>query len=106
MARSVRRFWRLLDQVDAVSAASDPHPLAMVFAVAARLRRKRVVLACVRSFPSHMRTRHPRRYDIRGAAQSRGDLARPGRLFPMVAVGPDLARRYRGGETADDLACG
>ncbi len=98
MARSVRRFWRLLDEVDAVWLLG-PHPLAMAFAVAARLRRKRVVLGVRQDFPSHMRTRHPRRYDIRGAAQVMEAIWRGlGRLCPMVAVGPDLARRYRGGE--------
>jgi glycosyltransferase involved in cell wall biosynthesis len=98
MTRSVRRFWRLLGEVDAVWLLG-PHPLAMVFAVAARLRRKRVVLGVRQDFPSHMRTRHPRRYDIRGAAQVMEAIWRGlGRLFPMVAVGPDLARRYRGGE--------
>ena len=46
-----------------------------------------------------MRTRHPRRYDIRGAAMVLEGIWRVlGRRFPMVAVGPDLARRYGGGE--------
>jgi glycosyltransferase involved in cell wall biosynthesis len=45
-----------------------------------------------------MRTRHPRRYDIRAAALLlEGAWRALGRLYPMVAVGPDLARRYRGG---------
>jgi glycosyltransferase involved in cell wall biosynthesis len=98
MVRSVRRFWGLLGEVDAVWLLG-PHPLALAFAVAARLRGKRVVLGVRQDFPSHMRTRHPRRYDIRGAAMVLEGIWRAlGRAFPMVAVGPDLARRYGGGE--------
>ncbi|HEU0023646.1 MAG TPA: glycosyltransferase family 4 protein [Thermoleophilaceae bacterium] len=98
MAGSLRRFWRLLDEVDAVWLLG-PHPLAMAFAAAASLRRRRVVLGVRQDFPSHMRTRHPRRYDIRLAALMLEGLWRLlGRRYPMVAVGPDLARRYRGRE--------
>ena len=97
MARSLRRFWKLLGEVDAVWLLG-PHPLALAFAAEARLRRRQVVLGVRQDFPSHMRTRHPRRYDLRAAAfLLEGSWRALGRLYPMVAVGPDLARRYRAG---------
>ncbi len=73
-------------------AARAP-PSGLAFAVAARLRGKRVVLGVRQDFPSHMRTRHPRRYDIRGAAMVlEGDLARAGapasRWWPWGRTSP------------------
>jgi len=98
MVRSVRRFRLLLRHVDAVWLLG-PHPLAVAFLVAARLQGKRVVLGVRQDFPSHMRTRHPRRYDIRAAAWVLEGLWRlMARTHPLVAVGPDLARRYRGSQ--------
>jgi glycosyltransferase involved in cell wall biosynthesis len=98
MAGSVRRFWRLLDDVDVVWLLG-PHPLAVAFVVAAALRRRRVVLGVRQDFPSHMRTRHPGRRGILLAALLLEGVWRAlGRIYPLVAVGPDLARRYRGGE--------
>ena len=42
-----------------------------------------MVLGVRQDFPSHMRTRHPRRYDIRGAAMVLEGIWRGlGRLFP------------------------
>jgi glycosyltransferase involved in cell wall biosynthesis len=98
MMRSVGLFWRLLDRVDAVWLLG-PHPLAIAFTAAARLRRRRVVLGVRQDFPAHMRTRHPRRWDLRLAAFALEGVWRLlARRYPMVAVGPDLARRYRGRE--------
>lgn len=98
MVRSVRRFWKLLDDVDVVWLLG-PHPLAVAFVVAAGLRRRRVVLGVRQDFPSHMRTRHPGRRGILFAALLLEGVWRAlGRIYPLVAVGPDLARRYRGGE--------
>ena len=46
-----------------------------------------------------MRTRHPGRRGILLAALLLEGVWRAlGRIYPLVAVGPDLARRYRGGE--------
>ncbi|MBN1529705.1 MAG: glycosyltransferase family 4 protein [Thermoleophilaceae bacterium] len=98
MARSLRRFWRLLGEVDVVWLLG-PHPLAVLFVLLAALRRKRVVLGVRQDFPSHMRTRHPGNRAILGAALVLEGIWRLlGRAYPLVAVGPDLARRYRGGE--------
>jgi glycosyltransferase involved in cell wall biosynthesis len=98
MTRSLQRFWRLLDDVDVVWLLG-PHPLGVAFVLLARLKRRRVVLGVRQDFPSHMRTRHPGKRAILAAALVLEGVWRAlGRLYPLVAVGPDLARRYRGRE--------
>jgi len=98
MARSLWAFWSLLGETDAVWLLG-PHPLSIAFALMAAARRRRVVLGTRQDMPAHMRSRHPRRFDIRLAT---GVLEGIWRLlakrFPMIVVGPDLARRYSGRE--------
>ena len=96
MARSLRSFWRLLGRVDAVWLLG-PHPLAIAFAVMALARQRRLVLGVRQDMPAHMRTRHPRRWDLRAATlalEAMWRLLALGR--PVVVVGPELAQRYRG----------
>jgi glycosyltransferase involved in cell wall biosynthesis len=95
LAGSVRRFWRVLDDVDAVWLLG-PYPLSIVFAALAVLRRKRVTLGVRQDMPSYIRSRRPGRRAIHLA----GDvLERAWRLlarrFPIVVVGPQLASNYR-----------
>jgi glycosyltransferase involved in cell wall biosynthesis len=95
MARSLRAFRRLLDDVDAVWLLG-PHPLAIAFALLALARRRRLVLGVRQDMPAHMRSRHPRRPDLRLATLAlEGAWRLLARRRPLVAVGPDLARRYR-----------
>ena len=56
--RSVLRFWRALGEVDAVWLLG-PHPLAIVFALLAALRGRRVVLGVRQDLPAYVRNRHP-----------------------------------------------
>jgi glycosyltransferase involved in cell wall biosynthesis len=103
VVRSVLRFDRLLRDVDAVFLLG-PHPLAIVVALLARRRGRRVVLGVRQDLPRYMRHRAPRRADLRMAAVVL-DAAWRGlaRRIPTVAVGDDLARRYRGGIAADRI---
>nr|MBA3294881.1 glycosyltransferase family 4 protein [Geodermatophilaceae bacterium] len=94
-AASARRFWRALGAVDVVWLLG-PHPLAMVFAVLARVRGRHVVLGVRQDLPAYVRNRHPDRPFLQLAAVV---LEAGWRLLsltcPVVVVGPDLARRYR-----------
>jgi glycosyltransferase involved in cell wall biosynthesis len=94
---SIRRFWRLLDRVDAVWLLG-PHPLAVAFAALALLRRRGVALGVRQDFPAYVRHRHPARRTLHlAAALLEGAYRLLARRCPVVVVGPDLARRYRGG---------
>src|SRR5215210_3132314 len=95
LARSVRRFWRVLDDVDVVWLLG-PHPLVIPFAAAAALRRRRVALGVRQDFPAYVAARHPGRPVLRAAALALecGHRALAA-LWPTVVVGSDLARRYR-----------
>lgn len=99
MAGSLRRFWGVLRDVDAVWLLG-PHPLALGFCLLALARRRRVVLGVRQDFPTHMRTRHPGRRDLQAAADILEGVWRLlGRRLPVVVVGPDLARNYPGPAT-------
>jgi glycosyltransferase involved in cell wall biosynthesis len=94
MAGSLGRFWRLLGRVDAVWLLG-PYPLSFVFVALAALRRRRVFLGVRQDWPTYVRSRHPHSRPLQLAARMmeagwRG-LAR---LYPVVVVGPELARNY------------
>lgn len=94
MAASVRTFWRVLDGVDAVWLLG-PHPLAIVFAVQALVRRRRVVLGVRQDLPAYVRHRHPgRRGLLAAAAVLEGTWRLLARGSAVVAVGDGLARAY------------
>jgi glycosyltransferase involved in cell wall biosynthesis len=94
MARSLRRFWRLLDDVDAVWLLG-PHPLCLAFAALALARRKRVALGVRQDFPVYVRSRHPGRRLVHLAADLlEGAYRLLARRCPTVVVGPELARNY------------
>lgn len=92
---SIRTFWHLLGEVDAIWLLG-PHPTCLAFAMLAALRRRRVVLGVRQDLPAYTRKRHPGRRPIQLAAiileASYRLLAR---RCPTVVVGPDLARNYR-----------
>src|SRR4051794_2274314 len=94
MARSLGTFWRLLGRVDAVWLLG-PFPLSFVFVALAALRRRRVFLGVRQDWPTYVRSRHPSSRTLQLVARAmeagwRG-LAR---LYPVVVVGPELARNY------------
>jgi glycosyltransferase involved in cell wall biosynthesis len=103
-ARSVGAFWRALAGVDCVWLLG-PHPLAIAFAVLARLRGKRVVLGVRQDLPEYVRNRHPGRRSLRLAAWLLERAFRLlGRFAPVVVVGPGLAANYRGSRELLEIA--
>jgi glycosyltransferase involved in cell wall biosynthesis len=95
MARSLHRFWRVLDDVDCVWLLG-PHPLCLAFALLARLRGRRVALGVRQDFPVYTRSRHPGRRLVHLAADLlEGAYRLLARRLPTVVVGPELARNYR-----------
>ena len=101
--RALARFWRTLAGVDAVWLLG-PHPLGLAFAVLAAARGRRVVLGVRQNMPDYVRTRHPGRRGLLAAGLAlEGAWRLAARRVPVVVVGPDLARRYRGGRAVLDI---
>jgi glycosyltransferase involved in cell wall biosynthesis len=93
--RSIRRFWRALDGVDAVWLLG-PHLLSLAFLAIATIRRKRVVLGARQDLPRYVASRHPDQRALRLIALIlEGAWRALARFHPIVVVGPDLERRYR-----------
>jgi glycosyltransferase involved in cell wall biosynthesis len=91
---SQRRFGRILDEVDAV-LLFGPHPLALVFAIQALGRGKRVVLGIRQDYVPYVRSRHPGRGGLHAAARLLDAAFRLlARRCAVLTVGPELARQY------------
>jgi glycosyltransferase involved in cell wall biosynthesis len=101
---SLARFWRALRAVDCVWLLG-PHPLAIVFAGLAAMRRKRVVLGVRQDLPAYVESRHPDRRLLQLAGRAL-DLAwrALARAFPVVVVGPGLAARYANATSVLEIA--
>jgi glycosyltransferase involved in cell wall biosynthesis len=100
MLRSIRRFWRVLDDVDAVWVLG-PHLLSIAFLVVANLRGKRVILGTRQDLPRYVASRHPHRRSLRRIALAlEGSWRWLSRRHSVVVVGPDLERRYRDANAA------
>ena len=96
MVRSLGRFWQLLGRVDAAWLLG-PYPLSFAFVPLARLRRKRVYLGVRQDWPRYVQSRHPRRRALQLLAHAMEAGWRAlARLYPVVVVGPELARNYAG----------
>jgi glycosyltransferase involved in cell wall biosynthesis len=94
--RALVRFWRLLDQIDAVWLLG-PHPLSIAFALLAHARRRRVVLGVRQDMRRYVRHRHPTRRLLHVVADGLELAWRAlARIDATVVVGEDLAHRYRG----------
>ena len=94
-AYSMRRFWRILDEVDGCWLLG-PHPFSVAFALLAILRRKRIVLGVRQDLPEYARTRHPGRAGVMAIAWLlEGAYRLLARRFATVVVGPALAHNYR-----------
>lgn len=92
---SMRAFWRLLDDVDAVWLLG-PHPSCLAFAALTALRRRRIVLGVRQDLPAYIRNRHPRRrlmHLVASALEASYRLL--ARRYPTIVVGPSLAQKYR-----------
>ena len=97
---AIRRFWRALDHVDIVWVLGPNPPQALLFALLGMLRRRRVVLGVRQNLPELIRHRRPGKYVVVAAAYLLEWLFRAlSQLVPVVVVGPDLARRYRGAKS-------
>jgi glycosyltransferase involved in cell wall biosynthesis len=96
MLRSLRRFWRVLDDVDGVWVLG-PHLLSLAFVLLAIVRRKCVFLGARQDLPRYVANRHPDRRPFKIAALIlEGAWRLLARRHPIIVVGPDLERRYRG----------
>jgi glycosyltransferase involved in cell wall biosynthesis len=93
--RSLARFWKALDEVDAAWLLG-PYLIAILFAILARMRRKPVVLGVRQDLPRYVANRHPGRRPVLWAAIVLDKTFRVlSRRLPVVVVGPDLAKSYR-----------
>lgn len=94
MARSVGRFWRVLGSVDGAWLLG-PNLLSMSFALLTAMRGRRVALGVRQDTRQYVRTRHPTRRWFHVAADLIEGLHRlMARRWPIVVVGPDIARGY------------
>ena len=93
---TARQFWRVLGSVDAVWV-NGPSPMAVLLAVLALLRRRRVVLGVRQDTLAYARNRFPgRRGPLLAFQLMEGVWRALARVSAVTAVGPDLARRYAG----------
>lgn len=93
---AVRRFWRVLGDVDVVWVLGPNPPQALVFALLGVLRRRRVVLGVRQNLPELIRHRRPGARVVLASAHILEHAFRTlGRFLPVAVVGPDLAHRYR-----------
>lgn len=96
IGRAMWRFWRALDDLDAVWVLG-PHGFAIPFALLAAIRGKRVVLGVRQELIPYVRARHPGRRRLLGLAMILEYSFRVlARRWPVIVVGPGLARSYGG----------
>ena len=96
MARSLTVFWRALRGVDRAWLLG-PYPLSFAFVALAALRRRRVFLGVRQDWPVYVASRHPgSRMLIAVAKVMEGGYRVLARRYPIVVVGPQLARNYEG----------
>lgn len=92
--RSLRVFWKVLGEVDAVWLLG-PHPLCLAFWLLAVLRRRKVVLGVRQNTPVYARARHPSKRAVHVLADLLDGAYRLlARRCPTVVVGPELAQQY------------
>lgn len=94
LGRSVRSFWRVLDDVDTVWLFG-PNPLAVVFALLAMARHRQVALGVRQDYLAYVRNRHSGRRHLQlGALLLNGAFRLLARRCAVVAVGPAVAGQY------------
>ena len=101
---SLRVFWRLLDDVNAVWLLG-PNPLALGYALQAKLRGRTVVLGVRQNTRDYLLSRHPHKrwIHVAGALLERAWM-RMARRTPIVVVGPEVAQQYSGAGKLLDVA--
>jgi glycosyltransferase involved in cell wall biosynthesis len=94
MAGSLVRFWRALKGIDTVWLLG-PYPLSFAFVAIAALRRRRIFLGVRQDWPRYVASRHPDSRALKLAAElMEAGYRLLARRFPIVVVGPQLARNY------------
>ncbi len=96
MGRSINRFWKVLSGVDRVWLLG-PHPLSLVFAVLAIVRRRKVILGVRQDLPQYIGYRYPgsrlRAFVASTLEVAYRTLARL--CNGVIVVGPALSSGYR-----------
>lgn len=93
--RSMATFARVVDDADAFWLLG-PSPFAVAFAALVLSRRKRLILGVRQDYPAYIRARHPGRPVVQLAGLAlEGAFRLLARRTAAVAVGPQIARRYR-----------
>ncbi len=93
--RSLRRFWRILDDVDVIWLVGS-YATSIPYALLAVARGKRVAFGIRQDLPRYARGRHPDRRLVHIAADVLEAIYRGlARFFPFAVVGPDLAERFK-----------
>ena len=102
---AIRRFWRALDDARHGLDPWAQSAQALLFAVLAMLRRRRVVLGVRQNLPELIRHRRRGKPSWSSAPRTAwsGVLRALARFVPVVVVGADLARRYRGAKSMLDI---
>ena len=96
MARSLTAFWRALAGTDRAWLLG-PYPLSFAFVAIAALRRRRVFLGVRQDWPVYVASRHPRNRPLILASKvMEAGYRLLARRYPIVVVGPQLARNYEG----------
>jgi glycosyltransferase involved in cell wall biosynthesis len=91
---SIRRFWRLLDEVDTVWVLG-PYPHSVVFALITALRGRTLVLGVRQDTRAYIRSRRPNQRWMHLAADLlEGVWSLLARRHAIVVVGPELERKY------------
>ncbi len=94
LLRSLRLFWRALDDADAVWVMG-PYLHGAALAVLAKVRGRRVVLGVRQDFPSYVRRRRPNERWTHVAADLLELIWRAlSRSCPVITVGDELASRF------------
>ena len=95
MPGAVLAMWRALEQAEIVFVLG-PSPHALTLALLALARRRRVVLGVRQNYIAYVRNRHPQRLGLQViAAALEGAWLALARVASVVAVGAELAERYR-----------
>jgi glycosyltransferase involved in cell wall biosynthesis len=101
---TARRFWRVLGHVDAVWV-NGPSPMAVLLALLALARRRRVVLGVRQDTLAYARSRYPgRRLPQLAFRLMEATWRGLARVCAVTAVGPALAERYRGARRLHELS--
>jgi glycosyltransferase involved in cell wall biosynthesis len=94
IVRSLRAGWKAIGTVDRVWLLG-PHPLILVLAMFAFLRRRPLILGVRQDFPTYIASRRPNSRLARAAAWLLEHSFRAlARRCPTVVVGPELAHHY------------